>query len=195
MKPFLFIYLLSIIMANDNSKASKTAVFGAGCFWCVEAVFQRLDGVLTVIPGYSGGITEDPTYESVCTGNTGHAEVSKISFDPNLITYNQLLEMFWKSHDPTTLNRQGNDIGTQYRSVIFYLDKEQKQEAELSKSEIGKSNLWAGQIVTEIEQLIQFYPAEDYHQDYYKKNPLRYKFYRFNCGRDQRLKELWGDKS
>ena len=171
MKPFIFIYLLSILMANDNLKASKTAVFGAGCFWCVEAVFQRLDGVLTVIPGYSGGITEDPTYESVCTGNTGHAEVSKISFDPNLITYNQLLEMFWKSHDPTTLNRQGNDIGTQYRSVVFYLDEAQKQSAELSKSEICKSNLWAGPIVTEIEQLIQFYPAEDYHQDYYKSNP------------------------
>ena len=173
MKPFIFIYLLSILMANDNSKASKTAVFGAGCFWCVEAVFQRLDGVLTVIPGYSGGITEDPTYESVCSGTTGHAEVAKITFDPNVITYPQLLEMFWKSHDPTTLNRQGNDIGTQYRSVVFYLDKAQKQSAELSKSEIGKSNLWAGQIVTEIEQLIHFYPAEDYHQDYYKSNPNR----------------------
>ena len=171
MKPFIFIYLFSILMAGNKIGESETAVFGAGCFWCVEAVFQRLGGVQTVVPGYAGGHTENPTYESICSGTTGHAEVAKISFDPNVITYTQLLEMFWKSHDPTTLNSQGNDIGTQYRSVIFYLDKEQKQTAEFSKSEIGKSNLWAGQIVTEIEQLIQFYPAEDYHQDYYKLNP------------------------
>ena len=171
MKPFIFIYLLSILMASNKTGENETAVFGAGCFWCVEAVFQRLDGVLTVTPGYSGGLTEDPTYESVCSGSTGHAEAAKISFDPNVITYKQLLEMFWRSHDPTTLNRQGNDIGTQYRSVIFYLDKTQKQSAELSKSEIGKSNLWAGPIVTEIEQLTKFYPAEDYHHNYYKSNP------------------------
>ena len=158
-------------MASNKTGENETAVFGAGCFWCVEAVFQRLDGVLTVTPGYSGGLTEDPTYESVCSGSTGHAEAAKISFDPNVITYKQLLEMFWRSHDPTTLNRQGNDIGTQYRSVIFYLNEEQKQTAELSKSEIGKSNVWAGPIVTEIEQLIQFYPAEDYHHSYYKSNP------------------------
>ncbi len=171
MKPFIFIYLFSILMAGNKIGESETTVFGAGCFWCVEAVFQRLGGVQTVVPGYAGGHTENPTYESICSGTTGHAEVAKITFDPNVITYTQLLEMFWKSHDPTTLNRQGNDIGTQYRSIIFYLDKEQKQAAQLSKSEIGKSNLWAGQIVTEIEQLIQFYPAEDYHQDYYKSNP------------------------
>ena len=157
-------------MASNKTGKSETAVFGAGCFWCVEAVFQRLDGVLTVIPGYSGGMTEDPTYESVCSGSTGHAEAAKITFDPDIITYTQLLEMFWRSHDPTTLNRQGNDMGTQYRSVIFYLNEEQKQTAELSKSEIGKSNVWAGPIVTEIEQLIQFYPAEDYHHDYYSNN-------------------------
>ena len=171
MKPFIFIYLLSILMANDNLKASKTAVFGAGCFWCVEAVFQRLGGVQTVVPGYAGGHTENPTYESVCSGTTGHAEVAKITFDPNVITYTQLLGMFWKSHDPTTLNRQGNDVGTQYRSVIYYLDDEQKNSAEKSKSAVEESNLLAAPIVTEIEQLTKFYPAEDYHHNYYKLNP------------------------
>ena len=171
MKPFIFIYLLSILMANDNLKASKTAVFGAGCFWCVEAVFQRLDGVQTVVPGYAGGKTENPTYESVCSGSTGHAEVAKITFDPDVITYTQLLGMFWKSHDPTTLNRQGNDVGTQYRSVIYYLDDEQKNSAEKSKSAVEESNLLAAPIVTEIKQLTKFYPAEDYHHNYYKLNP------------------------
>ena len=158
-------------MANDNVEKSERAVFGAGCFWCVEAVFQRLDGVQSVVSGYAGGKTENPTYESVCSGTTGHAEVAKITFDPNVISYKQLLDMFWKSHDPTTLNKQGNDVGTQYRSIIFHLNKEQKQSAELSKLEIGKSNLWASPIVTEIEQLTTFYQAEDYHDNYYKLNP------------------------
>ncbi len=158
-------------MANDNVEKNATAVFGAGCFWCVEAVFQRLDGVLTVIPGYSGGIIEDPTYESVCSGSTGHAEVAKITFDPNVISYKQLLDMFWRSHDPTTLNRQGNDVGTQYRSVIYYLDDEQKNSAEKSKSALEESNLLSDPIVTEIERLTKFYPAEDYHHNYYKLNP------------------------
>ena len=158
-------------MAGNKIGKSETAVFGAGCFWCVEAVFQRLGGVQTVVPGYAGGHTENPTYESVCSGTTGHAEVAKITFDPNVITYTQLLEMFWKSHDPTTLNRQGNDVGTQYRSVIYYLDDEQKNSAEKSKSAVEESNLLAAPIVTEIEQLTKFYPAEDYHHNYYKLNP------------------------
>ena len=171
MKPFIFIYLFSILMAGNKIGKSETAVFGAGCFWCVEAVFQRLGGVQTVVPGYAGGHTENPTYESVCSGTTGHAEVAKITFDPNVITYTQLLEMFWKSHDPTTLNRQGNDVGTQYRSVIYYLDDEQKNSAEKSKSAVEESNLLADPVVTEIEQLTKFYPAEDYHHNYYKLNP------------------------
>ena len=170
-KFYIILSILSISMANDNEKKSETAVFGAGCFWCVEAVFQRLDGVQTVAPGYAGGKTENPTYESVCSGSTGHAEVAKITFDPDVITYPQLLEMFWKSHDPTTLNRQGNDVGTQYRSVIYYLDDEQKDSAEKLKSAVGESNLLADPIVTEIEQLTKFYPAEDYHHNYYKLNP------------------------
>ena len=171
MKPFIFIYLFSILMAGNKIGKSETAVFGAGCFWCVEAVFQRLGGVQTVVPGYAGGHTENPTYESVCSGTTGHAEVAKITFDPNVITYTQLLEMLWKSHDPTTLNRQGNDVGTKYRSVIYYLDDEQKNSAEKSKSAVEESNLLAAPIVTEIKQLTKFYPAEDYHNNYYKLNP------------------------
>ena len=170
-KFYIILSILSISMANDNVEKSETAVFGAGCFWCVEAVFQRLDGVQSVVPGYAGGKTENPTYESVCAGSTGHAEVAKITFDPNVITYPQLLEMFWKSHDPTTLNRQGKDVGTQYRSVIYYLDDEQKNSAEKSKSAVEESNLLAAPIVTEIEQLTKFYPAEDYHHNYYKLNP------------------------
>jgi len=158
-------------MSNDNLEKSARAVFGAGCFWCVEAVFQRLDGVKSVVPGYAGGKTENPTYESVCSGSTGHAEVAKITFDPNVISFKQLLDMFWRSHDPTTLNRQGNDVGTQYRSVIYYLDDEQKNSAEKSKSGVEESNLLADPIVTEIERLTKFYPAEDYHHNYYKLNP------------------------
>ncbi len=158
-------------MANDNVEKSARAVFGAGCFWCVEAVFQHLDGVQSVVPGYAGGKTENPTYELVCSGTTGHAEVAKITFDPDVISYKQLLNMFWRSHDPTTLNRQGNDVGTQYRSVIYYLDDEQKNSAEKSKLAVEGSNLLAAPIVTEIEQLTKFYPAEDYHHNYYKLNP------------------------
>ena len=171
MKPFIFIYLFSILMAGNKIGKSETAVFGAGCFWCVEAVFQRLGGVQTVVPGYAGGHTENPTYESICSGTTGHAEVAKITFDPIVITYTQLLEMFWKSHDPTTLNRQGNDVGTQYRSVIYYHDDEQKNSAEKSKSALEESNLLSDPIVTEIERLTTFYQAEDYHHNYYKLNP------------------------
>ena len=158
-------------MSNDNLEKSDTAVFGAGCFWCVEAVFQRLEGVQSVVPGYAGGKTENPTYESVCSGSTGHAEVAEITFDPDVISYTQLLDMFWRSHDPTTLNRQGNDVGTQYRSVIYYLDDEQKNSAEKSKSAVEESNLLSDPIVTEIERLTTFYQAEDYHHNYYKLNP------------------------
>ena len=158
-------------MANDNVEKSARAVFGAGCFWCVEAVFQRLDGVKSVVPGYAGGKTENPTYESVCAGITGHAEVAKITFDPNVISFKQLLDMFWRSHDPTTLNRQENDVGTQYRSIIIYLNKEQKYSAELSRSMLVESNLLSDPIVTEIEELTTFYQAEDYHHNYYKLNP------------------------
>ena len=141
------------------------------CFWCVEAVFQALDGVLAVVSGYSGGAVEDPTYEQVCTGATGHAEVCQIRFDPAKVSYLDLLEVFWKTHDPTTLNRQGPDVGTQYRSVVFYHDDEQKTLAEQTKRKLDASGAWDRPIVTEISPLTKFYKAEQYHQDYYRRNP------------------------
>jgi len=147
----------------------EKATFGAGCFWCVEAVYERLPGVESVVAGYAGGTKANPTYEEVCTGKTGHAEVAQISFDPSKISYEQLLEWFWKSHDPTTLNRQGADVGTQYRSVIFYENEKQKASAEKSKN--GAQSMFEDPIVTEILPLEEFYRAENYHQDYYRLNP------------------------
>jgi peptide-methionine (S)-S-oxide reductase len=148
---------------------AERATFGAGCFWCVEAMFAKLDGVQSVVSGYSGGTKRNPTYEEVCTGTTGHAEVAQITFDPMKISYERLLEMFWKSHDPTTLNRQGADVGEQYRSAIFYHDEKQREAAERSKLEAQK--MFENPIVTEIQPLKEFYPAENYHQDYYRNNP------------------------
>ena len=147
----------------------EKATFGAGCFWCVEAVFERLDGVRSVVAGYAGGTTPDPTYEEVCTGRTGHAEVAQVTFDPAKVTFDQLLDLFWRSHDPTTLNRQGADVGTQYRSVIFFHDEGQKKAAEESKASAARQ--FGAPIVTQIVPLATFYPAENYHQDYYRNNP------------------------
>lgn len=149
---------------------TDTATFGAGCFWCVEAVFQELRGVLKVESGYSGGEVDNPTYKQICYENTGHAEVTRIVYDPSVITFEELLEVFWATHDPTTLNRQGNDVGTQYRSVIFYHNDEQRQLAERSLKEVAQP-LWDNKVVTEISPLINYFPAEDYHQNYYSENP------------------------
>jgi peptide-methionine (S)-S-oxide reductase len=146
------------------------AIFGAGCFWCVEAQFQLLNGVLSVTPGFSGGVSKNPAYKEVYTGTTGHAEVCKVVYDPSKITYQDLLAAFWKAHDPTQLNRQGNDIGTHYRSVIFYVDNTQKELAEKYKKELDKSGIWNKPIVTEISPLTEFYPAEDYHKDYFNSH-------------------------
>ena len=146
------------------------ATFANGCFWCTEAIFARLNGVKSVVPGYSGGIVENPSYEQVCAGTTGHAEVAQIEFDPNVISYEKLLDVFWHTHDPTTLNRQGNDVGTQYRSAIFHHNDEQKQIAEKSKKELEDRHVFGGPIVTEIVPLIKFYPAEEYHKKYYDQN-------------------------
>ena len=148
----------------------ETATFGAGCFWCVEAVFQNLVGVEKVVSGYMGGAIKNPTYREVCSGLTGHAEVTQVVFDPDKIRFDQLLEVFWSTHDPTTLNRQGHDRGTQYRSVIFYHDEAQKLAAEKSKIEVAE-NLWDDPIVTEIVPVEIFYPAESYHQNYFNENP------------------------
>lgn len=147
-----------------------TATFGAGCFWCVEAQFQLLDGVLSVTSGFSGGTIKNPSYKEVCTGRTGHAEVCQIIFDPLKISYDEMLAAFWKTHDPTQLNRQGNDEGTQYRSVIFYHNEKQKELAEKYKKELNDSKAWDQPIVTEISPFTVFYKAEDYHQDYYNTN-------------------------
>lgn len=151
-------------------KEYKTATFGSGCFWCTEAIFQKLKGVLSVTPGYSGGKRENPTYDQVCSGATGHAEVVHIQYDSEIISFEELLQVFWKTHDPTTLNRQGADIGTQYRSVIFYHDEEQKELAEKYKDKLDNSNIFDKPIVTEISQFQKFYPAEKYHHDYYNNN-------------------------
>ncbi len=149
----------------------KQATFGAGCFWCVEAIFQKLEGVERAVSGYSGGSAEDPSYQQVCAGGTGHAEACQITYNPDRISYEQLLEVFWKTHDPTTRNRQGNDIGPQYRSVIFYHDDEQKKLAEEYKSKLESAKIWDRPIQTEIVPFEKFWPAEDYHQNYYSNNP------------------------
>jgi peptide-methionine (S)-S-oxide reductase len=148
----------------------EIATFGSGCFWCTEAVYQRLKGVEKVVSGYSGGHVDKPTYKQVCGGDTGHAEVIQVHYDPTAVSYEQLLEVFWKTHDPTTLNRQGNDYGTQYRSVIFYHNDEQKKLAEEYKRKLEDAKIWEDPIVTEVSPLKNFYPAEDYHQNYYNDN-------------------------
>lgn len=153
----------------DTTKL-ETATFGAGCFWCVEAVFQRLNGVKSVMPGYAGGNVKNPTYKQVCTGTTGHAEVAQINYDPKQISYKELLEVYWRTHDPTTANRQGNDIGTQYRSVIFFHNEDQKKIAEEMKEKLSESGIWKDPVVTQIEPLTTFYKAEDYHYNYYNEN-------------------------
>lgn len=149
----------------------KEATLGAGCFWCIEACFKDLKGVISVTSGYAGGHVENPTYKAVCEGTTGHAEIARVVFDDAQISFDELLELFWFVHDPTQLNRQGNDIGTQYRSVIFYHDEEQKNTAEAYKERLTSEQVWDKPIVTEISPLTNYYPAEDYHQDYYALNP------------------------
>jgi peptide-methionine (S)-S-oxide reductase len=156
-------------MGTKTSEKHELATFGGGCFWCVEAVFERIEGVVAATSGYAGGNTENPTYEEVCTGTTGHAEVVQIEYDPEKITYDELLELFWKAHDPTTYNRQGADVGTQYRSIILYHNENQRERAERSMAQAAKD--FKDPIVTEIVELERFYPAEPYHQDFYEQNP------------------------
>ena len=178
--------------ASQSTGPTETAkaTFAGGCFWCMEPPFDKLDGVSSTISGYAGGKKKNPTYEEVSAGNTGHAEVVQITYDPKKITYEKLLEVFWRNVDPLAPNRQFCDIGSQYRTAIFYHDETQKRLAEESKKALSKR--FKEPIVTEIVAASEFYPAEEYHQDYYTKNPLRYKYYRYSCGRDQRLEALWG---
>jgi peptide-methionine (S)-S-oxide reductase len=175
---------------STGPAGTAKATFAGGCFWCMEPPFDKLDGVISTISGYTGGKKKNPTYEEVSSGNTGHAEAVQVTYDPNKITYEKLLEAFWHNVDPLTANRQFCDVGNQYRTAIFYHDENQKRLAEESKKALSKR--FKEPIVTEIVPAGEFYPAEDYHQDYYIKNPLRYKFYRYSCGRDQRLEALWG---
>jgi peptide-methionine (S)-S-oxide reductase len=177
--------------AKSNSSLAK-ATFAGGCFWCMEAPFDRLPGVASVEAGYTGGSVKNPTYEQVSAGGTGHAESVRIVFDPARITYARLLEVFWRNIDPTVKDRQFCDVGHQYRSAIFYHGEAQRRQAETSREALEKSKPFKGGIVTEIVPAGVFYRAEEYHQHYYRKNPIRYRFYRGGCGRDARLKELWG---
>ena len=173
MKKSLTIILLFMAtlegMSQSNNK--EVAILGAGCFWCVEAVFEELQGVESVESGYTGGTVDDPTYKQICTGNTGHAEVARITFNPEVLTFKEVLEVFWKTHDPTTLNRQGADVGTQYRSAVFYLSESQKEEAEHYKQRLNESGAYSAPVITEITKAGKYYPAENYHQDYFLQNP------------------------
>lgn len=169
-----------------------TAVFGGGCFWCMEPPFDRLSGVLSTTSGYTGGTLVNPTYKQVSNGGTGHVEVVRVIYDPARVSYARLLDVFWRNIDPITANRQFCDAGDQYRSAIFFQNEAQRAAAVASKTAIERSRRFNRPIVTEVTAGAQFYAAEEYHQDYYKKNPIRYKFYRGRCGRDDRLKELWG---
>ncbi|HAF30404.1 MAG TPA: peptide-methionine (S)-S-oxide reductase [Bacteroidales bacterium] len=166
---FLIFSINQEILAQNN-KNMEVATFGTGCFWCTEAIFQQLKGVESAVSGYSGGTVKNPTYKEVCTGNTGHAEVIQITYDAQIISFKDLLEVFWQTHDPTTLNRQGADVGTQYRSVIFYHSEPQKEMALDYKKKLNEANVYDNPIVTEITEFKEFYKAEDYHQEYYNNN-------------------------
>lgn len=176
---------------STSQSSEAVAVFAAGCFWCVEPPFDKLTGVTSTISGYMGGHTSNPTYESISSGNTGHAEVVKVTYDPAQVSYETLLEVFWKNTDPTVKDQQFCDRGSQYRSAIFPQTDSQKALAEESLKALEQSGRFE-QVYTTIEVADTFYPAEDYHQDYYIKNPVRYKYYRWGCGRDKRLEEVWG---
>lgn len=166
----LFLILVPLTLQAQN-KTMEKATLGAGCFWCVEAIFERVKGITHVESGYSGGDVEDPSYREVTSGKTGHAEVARIHFNPDVVSYQTILEVFWHTHNPTTLNRQGADVGTQYRSAIFYHNEEQKTVAENSLKKTDESDLWEDSIVTTVEPLINYYEAENYHQNYYENNP------------------------
>ncbi|HJM82940.1 MAG TPA: peptide-methionine (S)-S-oxide reductase MsrA [Nitrospinota bacterium] len=194
---FAFMALANICIAEggqmtQNNINTKSAIFAGGCFWCMQHPFDNLAGVVQTVPGYSGGHLENPSYEQVSNGGTGHAEVVKVIYDPSTVTYQKLLVVFWKNIDPADPNGQFCDRGSQYRSGIFYYDGEQKKAAEQSLEELRKTKQFQSEIVTEITKASHFYEAEEYHVDYYKKNPIRYNYYRQSCGRDRRLNQLWG---
>lgn len=172
--------------------ATAKATFAGGCFWCMEEAYDPVPGVISTVSGYMGGKTRNPTYEQVSGGRTGHAEIVQVEYDPSKVSYAKLLEVFWRNVDPTQKDAQFCDHGSQYRTAIFFHDDEQKKLAEASKAALRKSKPFKGEIVTEITKAPEFYPAEGYHQDFYLKNPVRYKFYKSGCGREARLQQLWG---
>lgn len=198
--------LVSMVAAAANSRAAapagnvpssqqQKATFAGGCFWCMEHPFDELPGVVSVTSGYTGGHKKNPTYEEVSAGGTGHAEAVQVVYIPSKISYEKLLSRFWHNIDPTVKDRQFCDVGNQYRSAIFYHGEEQRRLALQSKKAIEATKRFKEPIMTEIVAATEFYPAEEYHQQYYKKNPIRYKYYRLSCGRDNRLKELWGNEA
>ena len=201
MMMILFIAAATVTAADDAAKKPATpaasrqekATFAGGCFWCMEAPFDKLPGVVSVTSGYTGGTVKNPTYQQVSAGGTGHAEAVQVVYDPTRIGYDKLLDAYWHNTDPTVGDRQFCDVGSQYRPAIFYHGEEQRRLAVKSKETLGKTKPFKEPIVTEITAAGEFYPAEEYHQHYYKKNPIRYRYYRNGCGRDQRLKALWGD--
>jgi peptide-methionine (S)-S-oxide reductase len=203
MVTMLLSFLAATTVAAGNEPMKKTtetasgkfekATFAGGCFWCMEAPFDKLPGVVSVTSGYTGGSVLNPTYKQVSAGGTGHTEAVQVVYDPTRIGYDKLLDVYWVNTDPTVGDRQFCDVGAQYRPGIFFHTEEQRQLALKSKEKLGKSKPFKEPIVTEITMAGEFYPAEEYHQHYYKKNPIRYRYYRNGCGRDQRLKELWGD--
>jgi len=190
----VFYFLTSFnAAAKQADQELAVATFSGGCFWCMEQPFDLLPGVIKTIPGYTGGKIKNPTYKQVSNGTTGHLEAIQIVYAPSLISYEKLLQVFWRNIDPTAGNGQFCDKGNQYRSGIFYHNEEQKRLAEQSKASLEKNKKFAGSVMTFITAAKEFYPAEEYHQNYSRKNPLIYKFYRFTCGRDKRLNELWGN--
>ena len=188
---------LSISVADNeplvvDDQDTAVATLAGGCFWCMEPPFDKLEGVISTTSGYTGGHTKNPSYKQTSSGKTGHTEAIQIVYDPMKVSYEKLLDVFWHNIDPTTADQQFCDRGSQYRSEIFYHNEEQKHQAEASKAKLNKSKPFKAPIVTQVTQASTFYAAEDYHQDYYKKNPIRYRYYRYGCGRDKRLKQLWG---
>jgi peptide-methionine (S)-S-oxide reductase len=191
----LFASFANAAPAPKIPPGAQVATFAGGCFWCMEADYDKVPGVIATISGYTGGFVANPTYEQVSSGSTGHAESVEVIFDPKKVSYEHLLDVFWVNVDPTVKDRQFCDTGNQYRTAIFWHDEAQRKAAEESKKKIEATKPFKAPIVTQIVKAGPFYPAEDYHQDFYRKNPVRYGFYRRGCGRDARLKELWGDKA
>jgi peptide-methionine (S)-S-oxide reductase len=188
----LFLAFLLLSSFSLEAQTLQKAAFAAGCFWCTEEAFEKVPGVVSAVSGYTGGSVKNPSYEQVSSGRTGHTEAVLVTYDPAKVSYEKLLETFWLNHDPTVNNRQFCDGGTQYRPAIFYYTDEQKRLAEASKAKWEREKPFRQPIITPIQPATDFYPAEEYHQDYYKKNPVRFNFYKYSCGRARRLEALWG---